>query len=52
MSDHDVLMSHLIAIRAELRAYVDEYKPVGGEESLTGLDMVLIIVDKFPEDTP
>lgn len=51
MSDHDVLMSRFIALRALLVEYVEQYDPVGSDQALLSLSNAMVLADKFPEET-
>jgi len=48
MSDHDVLMSHLLAVRAELEQYVKEYSPFMGPEAEHALSKAIVLIHNFP----
>lgn len=50
MSDHDVLMSKLMELRAILTDYVVEYEPVEGDKVLQLLDRVMVKVNNFPQE--
>jgi len=50
VTPHDVLISHLVAIKRELEVYIEEFDPVNGDTALAYLTRSIVYATKFVDE--